>query len=67
MSLDGILIAYMMVKIADLSQTVFMQFTNEAYKWMNTRTYVQTHTHTLQTLTYSDECHRHEFNEMHAA
>ena len=48
MSLDGVLMAYMMVKEReDLSQTVFAPSTNEAFKRMNPHTHRYTHRDTL--------------------
>ena len=49
-------------KMANLSQTVFVQSTNEALKWTNTHT----HTHSSEcirvTRSHSDECNRRECN-----
>ena len=46
MSFDGILMASMTEKkMADLSQTVFIWFTNEAFKRTRTHSHIHTNTH----------------------
>ena len=45
-SLNGVLMAFMMVKkMLNLSQTVFVRSTNQAFKRTNTHAYTHSHTH----------------------